>query len=124
MSKPKVIDIHSRKPVAAAAANDAHAAAPSSPAGAGNAAARGALGALRYVVFLLLYWVRGPLRFLLGLVAGGSLLVAPILWFGLSSPNKVEILASVAAAGFAAFVLMWIYDSLLLRLSPEPIFLN
>ena len=124
MDKPKVIDIRSRKPVTAAAANDAHDAAPSRPAGAGNAAARGALGALRYVAFLLLYWVRGPLRFLLGLVAGGSLLVVPILWFGLNSPNKAEILASVAGAGFVAFVVMWIYDSLLLRLSPEPIFLN
>ncbi len=86
---------------------------------------RGALGVIRYVAFLVLYWLRGPLKFMLGIIAVPSLIALPMIAFGMeSSQSKTEMMLWLFGAGFGSFVLSWFYDSLLLRLSPEPIFLN
>lgn len=86
---------------------------------------RAVLGGLRYMAFLLLYWLRAPLKFLLGLAAVPALIALPMIAFGMeSSPMKTTMLLWVFGAGFGSFVLSWFYDSLLLWLSPEPIILN
>lgn len=93
-------------------------------AGAKRAAATigtGTLATLIYVVFLVLWWLRGPVRFLLGLLSGASIITLPIMWLGLDAPWKTNAMLAVAAVGFGSAVVMWFYDALLLRLSPEPI---
>ena len=94
------------------------------PRSAGGRAVTGALRALRYGLFLVLMWVRGPLRFLLGLVGVPALIALPMVWLGYEGANKGELLLLCAGAGFAAFVVAWFYDSIVLTLAPEPIFLN
>ncbi|WP_323000549.1 hypothetical protein [Denitromonas sp.] len=94
------------------------------PRSAGGRAVTGALRALRYALFLLLMWVRGPLRFLLGLVGVPALIASPMVWLGYEGANKGELLLLCAGGGFGAFALAWFYDSLVLALAPEPIFLN
>lgn len=97
---------------------------PPAPRKAGTRAVAGAIYGVRYALFLLLMWVRGPLRFLLGLVGVPALFALPLLALGYDGANKGELLLLCAGAGFGAFVLAWFYDSIVLALSPEPIFLN
>jgi TRAP-type uncharacterized transport system fused permease subunit len=86
----------------------------------------GLAAAVRYFVFLLLLWVRGPLRFTLMLIAMSALLALLLLWYGLpaTDPRKAVLMLAIAAAGFAAFSTVYFYDELLLRLAPRPIRLS
>lgn len=86
----------------------------------------GLAAAVRYTVFLFLFWLRGPLRFMLRLIAAPALLALPVLWFGLppSDPRKTMLLLVTAAAGFCAFSAAYFYDVLLSRLAPGPIRLD
>ncbi|EJW5843922.1 hypothetical protein OCK05_004386 [Salmonella enterica subsp. enterica serovar Kentucky] len=93
-------------------------------AGAKRAAATvgtGALATVLYLVFLVLWWLRGPVRLLLGLASFASLITLPIMWLGLDTANKTSIMLSVAGVGLGASALMWFYDALLMKLAPEPI---
>ena len=94
------------------------------PRTAGARAARGVLYGFRYALFLVLMWARGPLRFLLGLVGVPAMFALPLIAFGYEGANKGELLMLCVGAGLGAFVLAWFYDSIVLALSPEPIFLN
>jgi hypothetical protein len=84
----------------------------------------GVLGVLRYTVFLVLLFLRRPIRFLLTLCGSGGLLGLFLIAVGFSGPNKGELLG--LAGGMAAVGMFgsWFYDVLLLRLSPEPIILT
>lgn len=81
-------------------------------------------GFLRYLAFLVLMWIRGPLRFLLALVGVPAMLAIPIVGLGLDSPDKTRIMLGLVALSFGAFVLRWLYDSFLIWLSPEPVLFN
>lgn len=74
--------------------------------------------------FYILMWLRPFVRFFLGLVGLPAAIAAPIVALGLDTPNKTSIVAGLIALSFGAFMLRWLYDSLLFRLSPEPVFLN
>lgn len=79
---------------------------------------RGALTALRYAVFLVLMWMRG---IVVGLCAMASVFF--LIGLGLSWivwPDKTHILWSCGLLSFGSFVVMWGYDALLMRLSPQP----
>ena len=78
----------------------------------------------RHMLFLVLMWLRGPIRLFLGIVGVPAMIALPIVALGLESPEKTQILVGLAALSFGAFLLRWLYDSLLIWLSPEPIFLN
>lgn len=84
-----------------------------------------ALSACRYTVFLLLLWMRGPLRFLLSLFQLCALIALPILGFGLAAgaAHKAAFMLILGGGAFGAFVVSYFYDSLLLRLAPRPTFL-
>lgn len=82
------------------------------------------IDAFRQLLFLVLMWLRWPVRFLLGLLAVPAMIAIPIVALGLDSPNKVQIVLSLVAVSFGAFLLRWFYDSLLMRLSNEPLFLS
>ena len=53
-----------------------------------------------------------------------ALIASPMVWLGYEGANKGELLLLCAGGGFGAFALAWFYDSLVLALAPEPIFLN
>lgn len=78
----------------------------------------------RHLAFLVLMWLRGPIRFFLGVVGVPAMLAIPLVGLGLESPQKTEIVLGLVALSFGAFVLRWLYDSLLIWLSPEPVFFN
>lgn len=82
------------------------------------------IGFFRHLVFLVLMWLRGPIRFFLGLVGVPAMLAIPLVGLGLESPQKTEIVLGLVALSFGAFVLRWLYDSMLIWLSPEPVFFN
>lgn len=84
----------------------------------------GVLGALRYAVFLVLLALRPLVRWLLGFASGVMLLGLVFLAVFMSGPDKMPLLRMCAEIGFGVFALLWFYDVLLLRLSPEPIILT
>ncbi|CAM2164727.1 conserved membrane hypothetical protein [Burkholderia latens] len=86
----------------------------------------GAAKFIRYAAFLLLLWLRRPVRFMLMIVAFPALLAFGLMWAGLSghTGNKAQMMAAIGGIGFAAFALSWLYDTILLRLAPHPIFLT
>lgn len=98
-------------------------------AGARTHAARGAgatFTVARYVLFFPLMWLRVLVVGLAGVV-GGLCLLGAVLGFFLvpdDYANRATVLWSLMGASFGAFLLSWVYDGLLLWLSPEPIFLD
>jgi hypothetical protein len=63
-----------------------------------------ALGSLRLMLFLVLLWMRGPLRFLLALFEAAALIALPVIGFGLGhgAPHKATFLLAISGAAFAA----------------------
>lgn len=82
------------------------------------------IAGMRQITFLILFWIRGPIRYVLGAASFAALITAVIMFFGYNGEGKTEMTTAVAGAGFMAFVIMWMYDSLILALSPEPLFLG
>lgn len=98
-------------------------------AGARSHAARGAgatFKVARYVVFFPLMWLRVLVVGLSGLVGGLCLLGAVLGFFLIPDDyaNRVSVLWTLLGVSFGSFILSWVYDGLLLWLSPEPIFLD
>ncbi len=86
-------------------------------------ASEGVLYLVRTALFLVLLWLRRPLRWILGFVSSGLILGAIAIAVGLTTPHheKIRLLAATSGLGLGSFAIMWFYDALLLRLSPEPI---
>lgn len=78
------------------------------------------LGVVSYLVFLALLWLRPLVRALARLV-GGLMLLALAIGFFVVSPRHEHVLWVIGGASFASFLFGWLYDWLLLRISPEPI---
>ena len=91
----------------------------------GNAGGNAASVFLRHFLVMVLMWLRGPLRLLMGLIAVPTVIALPIVIFGLdASPEKTKIILALIAASFGSFCIRWLYDSLVMWISPEPLFLN
>lgn len=86
----------------------------------------GLFGVLRYVLFFLLTALRGPVRFLCALFTFCAIVGLPVAFFGLSDgdPMRGTALAIFGFGLIAASALSWWYDSLLLKLSPERMFMS
>jgi hypothetical protein len=92
---------------------------------AGNASRNAASVFFRHVLVMVLMWLRGPLRLLVGLIAVPTMIALPIVILGLdASPEKTRIILALIVASFGSFCIRWLYDSLVMWISPEPIFLN
>lgn len=75
------------------------------------------LSVVRLPLFLVLYWLRGPVVFLCNLVSVPAFLA---FFFGLYFlPEHRAMVWGVGGMSFAAFAMRWAYDSLLLWLSPD-----
>lgn len=96
----------------------------------GMSFARGAGGVMfrimRLALFLPMLWLRWPIRILLGVAIVGLFLAMPFIWFGMADadPKRMTLFLTAAGSWFGMLVFLWCYDSLLLRLSPAPIFLR
>ena len=128
--KANVYDIGTGRPaVLKKAANDAH---PKTGGGddghhveGGNTTGHGLSVFLRHFLVMVLMWLRGPLRFLMGLIAVPTMIALPIVAFGLdASPEKTRMILALLAVSFGSFCIRWLYDSLVMWISPEPLFLN
>lgn len=80
------------------------------------------LVAVRLVAFYLLMWLRLPVKFLLAVVWIPCLVGLALL--ALIRPDESRILWILGSTSFGAFVAGWMYDGLLLLLSPEPLVLD
>lgn len=81
---------------------------------------------LRYMVFYPLMWLRIVVCFVCHLATVG-LLIAWLLGLLLipeTSIHRSTVLWALGGGSFVAFCIGWLYDGLLLFLSPEPIFLD
>lgn len=80
-----------------------------------------AFKAARYAVYYLLMW----LRFLVSPITTICIVVSLIgvVLFWLISPNP-EVMWKLAGFSFGCFMFGWLYDSLILFVSPEPIMLD
>ncbi|KJV29328.1 hypothetical protein VI06_10510 [Aquitalea magnusonii] len=82
---------------------------------------KGVLKAMLYVVFLALMWLRGIVHLVTGACAGIGLLALVIAAF---LKPEFWLLWKLGAFSFAAFLAGWMYDGLLLAISPESIILG
>ncbi|MCX2694478.1 hypothetical protein OO256_26785 [Pseudomonas sp. DCB_CB] len=103
-----------KAPFRAGAANDAEVLAVK---GRGRLAAW-AVHAVRYFLFLVLYWLRGIIRVSCGLVSLICLALGGFAWFAF--PELDNMAGSLLFSSFVAFVVMWFYDRILMWLSPVP----
>ena len=87
---------------------------------------KGGVRVLRYAVFYPLMW----LRILVSAVCHIATVALLIGWLlGLllipdTSAHRMTALWAMGGGSFVAFLVSWLYDGLLLLLSPEPIFLD
>lgn len=75
---------------------------------------------VRLPLFLVLYWLRGPVLAMCNLVSVPCLLafLAGFWLIADTSPHR-SIVWFFGSVSFSAFTIVWLYDSLLMRLSPE-----
>lgn len=74
---------------------------------------------VRVPLFLMLYWLRVPVMLVCNLVAYPFMLAWLFTWF--VYPDKTVMVWGFAALSFGAFVVTWLYDSLLMALSPNDV---
>lgn len=81
--------------------------------------------ALRYLLFFVLKALRGPVRVCCALFTFAAIVGLPLAFFGYDAghPNRTMAFAVLGVGLIAAQAISWFYDSLLLRLSPEPMYL-
>lgn len=77
---------------------------------------------LARLVFYPLLWLRPVVMFVAGLTGKGSMIAFFICL--LVRPNRVDLLMILGGVSFTCFMLTWVYDSLVLALSPERMFLD
>lgn len=82
---------------------------------------KGILRAALYVVFLALMWLRGLVHLVTNACASISLLALVIAAF---LKPEFWLLWKLGAFSFVAFLAGWMYDGLLLAISPESIILG
>lgn len=71
---------------------------------------------VRVPLFLVLFWLRLPLRLIGNIAVAGGLVAFALAWFVAPVPR---MLWGFGLLSFFAFVVMWAYDFLLMALSPQ-----
>lgn len=68
-------------------------------------------------LFLVLYWLRLPIMLLCNFISIPSLIAFLFAWYAF--PEKSHMVAAFGLVSFAAFVILWTYDFILMALSPQ-----
>ena len=125
MSTNNVIDISTRSarapelvPEEGGQVAEEQGASPSSPAGATPSKVGTLLWSIvRVPLFLVLYWLRLPVVLVCRLVSVPALLA--FLFSLYAFPDKHAMVTGFGVLSFGAFVALWLYDTMLMWLSPQ-----
>lgn len=78
----------------------------------------------RVILFYVLMWLRVPLVLITQAFTSLSAVAFVIMLIVRGWSNTIEVFWPLLAISFGAFMLRWIYDGILLLLSPEDILLD
>lgn len=72
---------------------------------------------VRVPIFLVLYWLRLPVLLVCNFVSIPALGAFLFTWYAF--PDKTAMLIGFGVVSFFAFVVLWVYDFVLMILSPQ-----
>jgi hypothetical protein len=75
---------------------------------------------VRVPLFLVLYWLRMPVMLVCNFISVPLLFAWLFAWYAF--PEKTVMVWGFATLSLAAFVVMWLYDIVLMLLSPQEMF--
>lgn len=76
-----------------------------------------------FIVFIILFWLRPVIRGFLGVVAIAGFLGILMFVFGLKGQSLPNVFWLLVGVWIGSLLLLWGYDSLLLKLSPRELIL-
>lgn len=76
-------------------------------------------GFLRWLLFMVLYWLRTPIVGLCGILSVGGLFATLFVWYAF--PEHANMRWGFGTVSFVACIIMWAYDYVLMQLSPTPL---
>jgi hypothetical protein len=82
----------------------------------------GVLKMVRHIVFVALAWLRIPISLLCQVITAGCFIALALGFF--IAPDKHQMLWLMAGMGFASFAFLWVYDMVLMWLSPVDTFMS
>lgn len=78
---------------------------------------------VRWVVYYLMMWLRPLVQWSTRAVAIPSAIIA-VIAFAMEDGKRPNLPAIFMAVSFAAFLFGWFYDTAILAVAPEPVFLT
>jgi hypothetical protein len=78
----------------------------------------------RAIIFYVLLWIRVPVALILQAVTSLSAMAFIVMLIVRGWSNALDVFWPLLAFSFGAFVLRWIYDGILMLVSPEELFLD
>jgi len=78
----------------------------------------------RVVIFYVLLWIRVPVALILQAVTSLSAMAFVVMLIVRGWSNALDVFWPLLAFSFGAFVLRWVYDGILMLVSPEELFLD
>lgn len=79
---------------------------------------------VRVIIFYVLLWIRVPVALILQAVTSLSAMAFIVMLIVRGWSNALEVFWPLLAFSFGAFVLRWVYDGILMLVSPEELFLD
>lgn len=78
----------------------------------------------RVIIFYVLLWIRVPVALILQAVTSLSAMAFIVMLIVRGWSNALDVFWPLLAFSFGAFVLRWVYDGILMLVSPEELFLD
>ncbi|CAN7677687.1 hypothetical protein LJR074_005398 [Acidovorax sp. LjRoot74] len=78
----------------------------------------------RVIIFYVLLWIRVPVALILQAVTSLSAMAFMVMLLVRGWSNALDVFWPLLAFSFGAFVLRWVYDGILMLVSPEELFLD
>ena len=78
----------------------------------------------RVIIFYVLLWIRVPVALILQAVTSLSAMAFVVMLLVRGWSNALDVFWPLLAFSFGAFVLRWVYDGILILVSPEELFLD
>ena len=78
----------------------------------------------RVILFYVLLWIRVPVALILQAVTSLSAMAFVVMLIVRGWSNAIDVFWPLLAFSFGAFVLRWIYDGILMLVSPEELFMD
>ncbi len=78
----------------------------------------------RVIIFYVLLWIRVPVALILQAVTSLSAMAFVVMLLVRGWSNALDVFWPLLAFSFGAFVLRWVYDGILMLVSPEELFLD